>query len=502
MRYVAILISAFLLFSCGESPEKSPLVEDLINEVLEDTIITEVDTVAVEQKILSEFAEEYSYFDDSLNKKINGIHYDAIVDCKLNFNGDEWLDYFVTDGYGGGVSGGYFYDGKTGDLIEGKTNEDFISSGAGRTIVAEIIDVNCTDNQKELVVITGGGGNVAAYYFCNIYRYDIDSNAFKNIFCETISAVNWDDADESKYVNYIDVFYNDSACVNEIIVQKGVEYETKDFDPTAIKPFRESQQYHYVYDDYEDQFLLDRVNCLGKKIDNETVVQLAKLNDWYDLDADPFELIDLIGKGLVQQLNKGLLNINEDTENINFTASKDGRVNVVTITYPSMGTAGTINLPILQWEKSDGTYGAKALYPDDADSSFSGLEVDFYAINQLPYYGRDLYILTGNQRASGMVYLAYALVIEIKDDEVILDLPAFFNSSPILSFYDDLEGSESYCIACMDYDAKNYTITIEGVDSLDNIFIMENSGDNKEKEIHEKGNVVFEFKHGGFELQK
>ncbi|MFT5820916.1 MAG: hypothetical protein ACI8ZM_002164 [Crocinitomix sp.] len=504
MRYTAILISALLLFSCGSSPEKSPLVADVINEVVEDSIIIEIDTVRIEQKILSQFGEEYSYFDDSLNIEVSGIHYHVALLHKFNFNGDEWLDYFVVEDHGGGPTSGYFYDGSTGDLIAGRTDEDFISSGAARDIEVKIIDVNCEDDQQELVVITGGGGSIGLYYFCNIYRYDNESNTARNIFSETISAVNWDE-EESKDVNYIDVFYNDSACVNEITVQKGAEYPSDDFDPTAIKPFKESQVYHYVYDEYENQFLLDRVNCLGKNIDNETVNQLAKLNDWDTWDNDPDELLDLVdivGINLEEQMKTGLLTITDDTEYINYTASDDGRVNMVTYTFPSGGTAGTIYHPILQFEKADGSYETKTFYPIESEDEYLSWEVNFYDIQRLPYYEKNLYVLIGTRKGSSSHFSAVAMVIELKDDTLILDYPAFSDAYSVLVFADDIGDDDQFCIACMDYDATKNAIIIEEVGKSDHLFMMENTIDPKEREVDQKGIVVWEFKDGKFELQR
>ena len=105
-------------------------------------------------------------------------------------------------------------------------------------------------------------------------------------------------------------------------------------------------------------------------------------------------------------------------------------------------------------------------------------------------------------KGSSSQYSAYAMVVELKEDELIVDYPAFTDSSAILAFYDDLNDTEEYCIACMDYDPKNYTITIEEVDSLDGVFVQKNSWSSTEKEIKEKGDVVFKFENGKFELQK
>jgi hypothetical protein len=493
-----------LLTGC-EAPTASndPVNEDQTTALYDDTVITEVDTVAIEQKILSAFAVEYSYYNDSLNKEVKAIHYDAVIDCKLNLNGDEWLDYFVIDGFGGGVSAGYFYDGKTGEEILGKENDDFISSGPGREIRTRLIDVDLEDDQQELVVITGGGGTIGLYYYCNVFRYDFDSGTYKSIFSETISSVNWEPEGSPHYVNYIDLLYSESLFAGDFIVQKGEKYETEEFDPTAIKPLKQCQQYHYVFESYFDEFRIDRVTCIGQDLSNEVEDQLALLNDRDAWDEQPDEMLDLVyevGELLEAQMKKGLLTITDDTEHLNFTASNDGRLNMVTYTYPSGGTAGTIHYPILQWEKADGTYGTDAFYPIE-DSKHFGFEVDFYDIQPLPYYEKDLYVLIGTQKGSSSYFSAYAVVIEVKDDSLMFDYPAFDDAYSVLIFGDDINDTEQFCIACMDYDAKNNTLTIEEVGESDEVLMMNNSTNPKEKAIDEKGTIVFEFKNGSFQIQ-
>lgn len=509
MRDTLIIISALIFFACGgpNHSETNELSDDNVETKLDqDTIVADVDTVAIEEKILSQFAEEYSYFDDSLKKEVTGVHYHVATNIKLNFNGDEWLDYFIVEDHGGGPTAGYFFDGKTGDLIEGETDEDFISSGAAREIRAEVINVDCDDNQQELAVITGGGGTLGLYYFYDIYQFDAINKNVKSIFSETISSVNWDEEEESEWISEITFYGDDSICRNAILVQKGAWKEGKEYDPVnGIQPIKNTQQYHYVYEGYFEEFRIDRINCSGQSINNETLDQLARLNDWEALRNEPDELMELtsvVGDELTEQMQNGLLTINDSHQNLNFTASLDGRLNIVTYTFPSGGTAGTIHYPILQWEKSDGTYGTKTLYFQEYESEYYGWAVDFYDINKLPSYEKDIYLLIGSLKGSSSQYSAYAMVVELKDDELILDYPAFMHSSAILAFHDDLNDADEYCIACMDYDPKNYTITIEEVDSLDEIIVQENSWSSTEKEIKEKGDVVFKFENGKFELQK
>jgi hypothetical protein len=179
------------------------------------------------------------------------------------------------------------------------------------------------------------------------------------------------------------------------MVQKGEEFETEEFDPLAINPVSPSQQFHYVYDSYYDEFMIDRVTCVGQKINPKTAETLERLNDWDEWGKYPDGLLDLVGKvgvDLEQQMKQGLLTITDDTEYLNFTASDDGRVNMVTYTFPSGGTAGTIHHPILQWEKADSTYATRALYPKSEASEYLSWETNFYDIQQLPYDEKDLYV--------------------------------------------------------------------------------------------------------------
>ncbi len=508
MRFALIIFSALIFCACGgaNDSEGNESNERLETEPEHDTIAMDVDTLGVEEKILSQFAEEYSYFDDSLKKEVTGVHYHVATNIKFNFNGDEWLDYFIVEDNGGGPTVGYFFDGKTGDLIEGETDEVFISSGTARDISVEVINVDCEDNQQELAVITGGGGTLGLYYFYNIYQFDAINKTVQSIFSETISSVNWDEEEESEWINKITFYGDDTICRNAILVEKGAWIEGDEYDPVnGVQAIENTQQYHYVYEEYFEEFRIDRINCNGQSIENEMLDQLARLNDWEAWENEPDELerlLDVVGEELVKQMQKGLLTINDSHQNLKFTASKDGHVNIVTYTFPSGGTAGTIHHPILQWEKPDGTYGTKTLYFQEYESEYFGWTVDFYDINKLPSYEKDLYLLIGSLKGSSSQYSAYAMVVELKEDELIVDYPAFTDSSAILAFYDDLNDTEEYCIACMDYDPKNYTITIEEVDSLDGVFVQKNSWSSTEKEIKEKGDVVFKFENGKFELQK
>jgi hypothetical protein len=85
---------------------------------------------------------------------------------------------------------------------------------------------------------------------------------------------------------------------------------------------------------------------------------------------------------------------------------------------------------------------------------------------------------------------------------LILDYPAFEDDYSVLVFADDINEEEQFCIACMDYDPKNKTLTIEKMGKSDHMYVMENSSNPKEKEIKKQGIVVWEFKDGEFVLQE
>jgi len=190
--------------------------------------------------------------------------------------------------------------------------------------------------------------------------------------------------------------------------------------------------------------------------------QFDKIYDCNQCDSD--SLAKEIQKYIVVQLEKEEIYVSEE-ESYYFKkqSAKDGFFHIYTFSYSSHGTRGMIDIPIIQWKKSDGTYGVYEL----------GLETSFYKIYKLPAKNKNLYLLIGGQKGSSLLYVGTALVIEIKNDHLILDYPAFYDSSS-LDFVDYIDSGESDCIACIEFSPENNTISILNLGSEDSVGPMRN----------------------------
>lgn len=194
--------------------------------------------------------------------------------------------------------------------------------------------------------------------------------------------------------------------------------------------------------------------------------------DVYDVDS----LVKEIGKYAVTQLERQEVAVNEDEFNLHKLSSKDSLLHIYTFSYNSHGTRGFVDNPIIQWKKSDGTYGAYELFPADK-KGFFGLETSFYESHKLPAKNKNLYLLIGTQKGSGILYAGVALVVEIKNDYLILDYPAFYNQYPTLSYFDYIESGESDCIACIEFSPESNTISIVNLGTEDRVGPMRNPYD-------------------------
>ena len=220
----------------------------------------------------------------------------------------------------------------------------------------------------------------------------------------------------------------------------------------------------------------------------ENFVQtLNQLSEWtYENDTDIDSLINSTGSKLIEILKKQEIE-NPDNLGIDCISSEDSIITIYTFSYNSGGTRGTINNPVIQWKKSDGSFGAYEL--------FRGVEVSISDIYKLPSDDKDLYLLIGSEKGSSIVYDAYAIVIQIKNDYLILDYPAFLNKSSGLNFNDYLDENTS-CIACIDFDEDRKELIIEGLGKKDKISLFDGSEiKTKEREtlklIYDESKSVF-----------
>lgn len=152
----------------------------------------------------------------------------------------------------------------------------------------------------------------------------------------------------------------------------------------------------------------------------------------------------------------------EASRNFFVSASVDGKIRLYTYSFHSGGTRGEVDLPIIQWKKSDDSWGAYEL----------PYEMHFYSIDRLESE-RTLYLLSGMEKGSSRLFVAMSLVIRIKNDYLILDYPAFFNESSSLVFFDDISSGDGDCIACMEFDPKTQSISVEKLGNEDEVGIWE-----------------------------
>ena len=203
------------------------------------------------------------------------------------------------------------------------------------------------------------------------------------------------------------------------------------------------------------------------------LTHLEELYEWrYEDGGDPKIMVQETGALMVDILqHRTLQNLETEVSNLTTISSEDGKINVYDFYYYSGGTAGDIFNSIIQWPKSDGSYGAYELFPADK-RGFFGIEASFMEIYKLPAEDREVYLLLGQAKGSSRVSNYYALVIQIKNDYLILDYPAFLNEGPALAVYDDHYSGD---MASMYYDLEQNVLIIDGLGKSDEFGVMEDS---------------------------
>lgn len=119
---------------------------------------------------------------------------------------------------------------------------------------------------------------------------------------------------------------------------------------------------------------------------------------------------------------------------------------VVTYSYSSGGTRGTIHSPVLQWKNRAGRRFAYALTEEEGF---------FGEIHTLRVPDRQLYLLLGTERGDSQCLVYHALVIELKGDYLLLNNKAF-GTAPSLGL----------CNAEMSFDARKQTLRLDVSDYL------------------------------------
>ncbi len=225
---------------------------------------------------------------------------------------------------------------------------------------------------------------------------------------------------------------------------------------------------------------------------------LSELRVWdYTNDADVDSLAWETGLQMVALLEQTTLAGLDSLDNITVTTSPDGKINLYTFSYYSGGTAGDIYNPVIQWTKSDGSYGAYALFRA-AKSNYFGLETWFDEIYPLPAEGGEFYLLLGKAKGSSRILLEHALVIQQNNDYLILDYPAFLGKASTIGLIDDVTSKGN--TGGMIYNEANATLTINDIGPADEFGFMNDSYGIVEP-ITIDGPIVFAFEGEEFVLK-
>jgi len=215
-------------------------------------------------------------------------------------------------------------------------------------------------------------------------------------------------------------------------------------------------------------FILISFSCLAQNEELNKQLEALQIKN-YDRSLNTDSLCHIIGKTLVKKLTENRIVEADNIPLLERLESDDKQINIYTFKYYSGGSAGMNSSAVIQWTKTDGSYGAYELFPADK-KGFAGVFSNFYSIQKLES-DKDLYLLIGREGYSGSVNGGIALLVRIKGDYLILDHPAFYDESPILLFRDNHSGGEGFCKACIEYDEETKTLRVKNVGEEDKIDI-------------------------------
>jgi hypothetical protein len=151
-------------------------------------------------------------------------------------------------------------------------------------------------------------------------------------------------------------------------------------------------------------------------------------------------------KYLIRILQRRRIEESEKFPNLSIKRSPDKKLSIYGYSYWTHGTSLQGFFYVAQWTKSDGTFGAISLYPylDNA-----GLK-DYFGFGRLIIKlpspdGSLLYLLIGQSAPSFSSNSLAHQVIQINNDKLVLNYPAFFGKASLLSFYDIAQSYDSLC---------------------------------------------------------
>ena len=156
----------------------------------------------------------------------------------------------------------------------------------------------------------------------------------------------------------------------------------------------------------------------------------------------------------------------DENDLLEVKCSSDGKLCVYAFNYYSGGTRGDINNPIIQYKKEDGSYLVESLF-ESGNVKGKPLYMESLTdrIYKLPSEDQDLYLIMGEETMDRNVYRYNALVVEITEDKIRIDYPAFMDSSSYVICNHEVPAGNTQMV----YDEKEHIFKIVYIGANDNV---------------------------------
>ncbi len=282
-----LLVSLLLLFACGlEESSKNELASPRQNATLVgDTLSTIQEMIEIDSVYLSKVKAAYTNqalltdYRDSANSDEGYNEYYSMVPLKLNLNGDKFDDYFLlyvnfhhvlgvfVDGYSGQFVGQPESFATEAELFFNRPYPNEDESG----LEFEVVNINCEDNQDELMVLYSAGSPPGSSFspctYVLLYRHHPISKKVEMVFKELVMEYFIPSIDTLFLPNdahYIDILHHQKECIDEINVQTGLPTVTQNcphdfcdnWRKVKLKPQTNSPVSRYVFNVDSNRFEL------------------------------------------------------------------------------------------------------------------------------------------------------------------------------------------------------------------------------------------------------
>ncbi|MDR7130010.1 hypothetical protein J2X69_002357 [Algoriphagus sp. 4150] len=167
--------------------------------------------------------------------------------------------------------------------------------------------------------------------------------------------------------------------------------------------------------------------------------------------------------------------------------------------------------PMIQWRASDGNLKSSKLFTkkehrdpgsDYKYQSYKGTESDFYEIHKLPATNNELYLLISMNPSDQMPALLSFFVLEIKDDELNFEYPAFEAMSPLLqcTIYDN-SAPDAY-FNYFEYNKQEHRISLKNLKKQETVTVNKDVYRFSFKILNPNKEVEIQLDFDGVEFQK